>query len=111
MALEGVDGMLSTGRTGLALVCYLTAKVRPEHTIASMAEGKLRTPISGMEFAQELFSKGGWDGETILLEKDTVMDSEVDRGLHTNMTVLAREQHRLAMSGGQSVRDLRKLQL
>ena len=54
--------MLSTGRSGLALVCYLTAMARPEHTIASMAEGKLRTPIGGMEFAQELFLEGrmGW---------------------------------------------------
>jgi len=69
--------MLNTGRTGLAIVCYLTAKVRPEHKIASMVEGKLRTPMSGMAFAQELFSKGGWDGEAILLEKYTVMDSEV----------------------------------
>ena len=65
--------MLSTGRTGLAIVCYLTATVSPENTIASMAEGELRTP----EFAQELFSKGGWDGEAILLETYTVMDSEV----------------------------------
>ena len=68
--------MLSIGRSGLALVCYSTAKARPEHTIASMAEGKLRTPIGGMEFAQELFSKGGWDGEAILLEKYTVIRSE-----------------------------------
>ena len=69
--------MLSTGRTGLAIVCYLTATVSPENTIASMAEGELRTPMSGMEFAQELFSKGGWDGEAILLETYTVMDGEV----------------------------------
>ena len=48
-----------------------------QHTIASMAEGKLRTPIGGMEFAQELFSKGEWDGEAILLEKYTVIHSEL----------------------------------
>lgn len=69
--------MLSTGRSGLALICYLTAEARPGHTIASMAEGKLRTPIGGMEFAEELFSKGGWDGEAILLEKYTVIHSEL----------------------------------
>ena len=40
--------MLSTGRSGLALVCYLTAKARPEPTIASMAEGKL-------DYEQSLF--------------------------------------------------------
>ena len=61
----------------LALVCYLTAEARPGHTIASMAEGKLRTPIGGMEFAEERFSKGGWDGEAILLEKYTVIHSEL----------------------------------
>ena len=43
--------MLSTSRTRLAHVSDLTVKARPEHTIASMAEGKLRAPMGGMEFA------------------------------------------------------------
>ena len=47
-------GMLSRGCTGLAHVCYLTTKARPEHTIATMADSKLRVPVGGMKFAQEV---------------------------------------------------------
>lgn len=76
MALEGVDAHIEHRSYGTGHVCYFAAKARPEHTIASMAEGKLRTRIGGREFAQELFSKGGWDGDAILLEMYTVMDNE-----------------------------------
>lgn len=61
--------MLSTSHTGLAHVCYLTAKARPEHTIASMVESKRRTPMGSMEFVQQVCSKRGWDDDTILLEE------------------------------------------
>ena len=62
--------MLSTtSRTGLAHVHYLTVKARPEHTIMSLAEGKLRTPICDMEFKQEAFSKRGCYDDAILLGK------------------------------------------
>ena len=42
--------MLSTSHTGLAHVCYLVVKARPEHTIASMVEGELLAPMGCMEF-------------------------------------------------------------
>lgn len=57
--------MLSTSCTGLAHMSV----ARPEHTIASMAESKRRTPMGGMEFEQEVCSKRGWDDDMILLEK------------------------------------------
>lgn len=67
---EGVDAHVEhkSYRIG-TYVCYLTAKARPEHTIASMAESKRRTPMGGKEFAQEVCSKRGWDDDAILLEK------------------------------------------
>lgn len=57
--------MLSTSRTGWAHMSV----ARPEHTIASIAESKRRTPMGGMEFVQEVCSKRGWDDDMILLEK------------------------------------------
>lgn len=42
---------------------------RPEHTTASTAENKRRTPMGSMEFVQEVCSKQGWDDDMILLEK------------------------------------------
>lgn len=57
--------MLSTSRTGWAHMSV----ARPEHTTASMAESKRRTPMGSMEFVQEVCSKRGWDDDMILLEK------------------------------------------